>query len=392
MQKNKKLILIVIIVALFIKISLFLYASIFSPQAKFLPDSTDYLKTAQMLAAQGVFAIDNEGVLKYELLRTPGYPIFLSLLHYVMKIPLEGVIFCQLLLTLLVAWITYKSASGINLKTAFLSAAIVLYSLPITVSSLLILPDILYLFLLSLFMFVFIRYIENKKAKLVIWSAILIALATYVRPISYYLCYAVAIFIIYANRREKFLKAIFHALLFLIIAYSLLGAWQLRNYWHFNRYIFTSIQNDYKAFPAFKNYALNNVSFIKSVHPIFNYIHAAWHCFLSLTTRPGTLKYFHCDTLTAIGKVLGYFFVIFWWIGFLAGLTKLKQNIHYQFLLMIILYFVFVTIAVVARSSSERYLVPIIPLIAIISAGGWVKLKNTYIGQRDKNRRGININ
>lgn len=392
MLKNKKFILTVIIAALFLKVCLFLYESIFIPQAKFLPDSGDYLRTAQALASRGAFAQDNNGVLTYELLRTPGYPVFLSLLHYVMKIPLEGVIFLQLLLTLLVARLTYKTASRINSKTAFLSAAIVLYSLPITVSSLQILTDTLYLFLISLFMFVFIRYLENGKVKLVVLSAILIVFATYVRPISYYFGYAAAIFIIYANRRNKFLRVIFHVLIFLAIVYSLLGLWQLRNYWHFNRYIFTSIQNDYKALPIFKSYASDSGLFSKNVHPVFNYINAAWHCFLSLTTKPGSLKYFHCYALTAVGKVFGYSFVIFWWIGFLAGLTKLKNNIYYQFLLLIILYFVFVTIVIVAKSSSERYLVPVIPLIALISAAGWVRLRDIYIGYRDaRKRRNRNI-
>lgn len=378
MNKKNKYIWIIIIIALVIKFALFFYMVIFSPDGKFQPDSTDYLKTAGMIASRGVFALDNNGVLNFELYRTPGYPFFLSLFHFMLKIPLEGVIALQILLAIAVAFITYKAASIIDQRIALLSALIVLYSPPITIFSLQVLSDILNLFLLSLFMLAFIWYLQSRRINLIALSAILLALAVYVRPVSYYFCLAMAIFIVYANIRGKFWQGVFHALIFLIIAYGIIGIWLLRNYVHFHRYIFTNIQSDYKSFPVFDYYAKTDASLGKTVAPVFSYINAAWHCFLSLMTRPGSLKYFHNYTLTVIGKIFGYPFVVFWWIGFLVGFLKLKSSIYFQFILFMIAYFVFVTIAVVARSSGERYLVPVIPLIAIISAAGWIKLKDIY--------------
>jgi hypothetical protein len=96
-------------------------------------------------------------------------------------------------------------------------------------------------------------------------------------------------------------------------------------------------------------------------------------------TRPGTLKYLHCYPLAVAGKIFGYPFMVFWWIGFLVGLLKLKSNIFYQFIFLVIAYFVFLTIAVIASSCGERYLVPMVPLIAIISAAGWIRLKDRFI-------------
>lgn len=382
MNKKNKLIWIIIIIALVIKFALFSYMLIFAPDGKFQPDSTDYLKTAGVIASRGVFALDNNGVLQYESYRTPGYPFFLSLLHFMLKIPLEGVIFLQILLAIAVAFITYKAASIIDRKIALLSALIVLYSPPITIFSLQILGDILNLFLLSLFMLAFIRYLQTKRTNLIMLSVIPLALATYVRPVSYYFCLVMAIFIVYTNIRDKFWRGIFHALIFLIVVYGILGIWLLRNYIHFHRYIFTNIQSDYRSFPIFENYAKTDASLGKTVAPVLSYINAAWHCFLSLMTRPGSLKYFHNYTLTVIGKIFGYPFVVFWWIGFLAGLSKIKSSIYFQFILFMIAYFVFVTIAVVARSSGERYLLPIIPLISIVSAAGWIKLKDSYSKRR----------
>lgn len=173
MRKNTKLILIITIIAFCIKFSLFAYMLIFSPGAKFQPDSTDYINTGIMLVSQGVFAQDNSGTPVYELRRTPGYPLFLGILHGIMRIPFEGVIFLQLLLTMLAAFITYKTALEIDKRIAFLSGAIVLFDLPTAMFSLQILTEALFLLLISLFMFVFVRYLRNRKVKLVILSAIL---------------------------------------------------------------------------------------------------------------------------------------------------------------------------------------------------------------------------
>jgi len=379
MLKNKKFVLTIIIIALLIKASLFLFMLIFAPEGKFQPDSTDYLNTAEVLARQGAFALEHNGALQYELLRTPGYPFFLAGLHYFLKIPLGGIALLQLLLTVLAAFITYQAALIINEKTAWLSAIIVLYSPAITIFSLQILADTLYLTLISLFMWAFILWLKNRELKLIILSGILLAFATYVRPVSFYLGWAMAVFIVYAHIRNRFWQTILQTLVFLIVVYGLLAIWQWRNYLHFHQFIFTNIQNNYSGLPIFKNYALNSGSFSKAAGPFLNYANAAWHCFLSLMTRPGSLKYFHCSTLTAIGKIFGYSFVVFWWVGFLVGLTKLRASIYYQLLIWVIAYFVIITIAVVARSSGARYLVPAIPIIAIISAAGWIRLKEFFL-------------
>jgi 4-amino-4-deoxy-L-arabinose transferase-like glycosyltransferase len=371
-MKNKKLSLIIIIIALLIKFSLFTFASIHNPQAKFQSDSYGYLNTGMMLALHGAFAQDNNGVLKYELFRTPGYPLFLGLLHGILKIPLDGVILVQVLLTILAAFVTYKVAFEIDHKIAFLGAAIVLFSLPITIFSLMLLTESLYLLLISLFMLAFIHYLKNRETKLILLSAILLAAATYVRPISYYLGGALAAFIVYVNVPDKLKKAILHATLFLAVTYGLLGIWQLRNYIHFHQNTFASIiQENCKVSGIFHSYSTNKDPLTQGWPPIPYYVNVTWRCFLSLMTRPGSFKYLHFPILTIAGKVIGYPWVVFWMTGFLIGLTKIRRNIYYQFILCVILYFVFTTIGGEMWYSGERYRVPIMPFIAIISAAGW---------------------
>ncbi|MFH1191325.1 MAG: glycosyltransferase family 39 protein [Candidatus Omnitrophota bacterium] len=373
--KNNRVILYTIIFALFIKLFLFVFTITFYPPGKFQADSSDYINTGKMIVAQGAFAQNNNGALAFESRRTPGYPLFLGVLIGILKIPLVGIIFLQMLLTIATAFITYQAALEIDGKIAFLSGLIVLYSPITTINSLQILTETLYLFLLCVFMFLFIRYLKTKSVKLGICSAVLLALATYVRPVSYYLPVAVAIFIIFANIADRFWRAILHALIFLFIAYLLLGIWQVRNYQHFHQYIFTHFQNIISYHSPWHRYIKEYNPFNKGLATIPFYIDLIGRSFISLMTEPGSLKYFNCRALTIAGKIFGYAFVIFWWAGFLIGLTKIKKNIYYQFSFFIISYFILVTIATAGLSSSERYRAPIVPFIAIISAAGWIELR-----------------
>lgn len=374
-MKNSKSLLIVIAAAVLIKLFLFTFAAIHAPASKFISDSADYLKTATVLSSDGAFAVsDKDGRLKYEVFRTPGYPIFLAILHHLIKIPLTGVILLQVFLTILAALIVYKTALQIDYRIAILSAIIVLYDLPTSVFSLMLITETLYAFLISLFIFSFTCYLKKGSIKLAILPAFILAAATYVRPISYYLGGAIAIFIIYANIPKNFRKALIHALIFLVVVYSLLGAWQLRNYRCCRESSFAGVSSsNFKNFGLLKDYS-------GSEGPIFRrylvssprYINVAWRSFLSIMTRPGTLKYFDSRPLAIVGKILAYPWMVFWVIGFLVGILRAGRNIYYQFMLFIILYFVSVTILNISLLAGERFRVPIVSCIAIISASGWL--------------------
>ena len=96
---------------------------------------------------------------------------------------------------------------------------------------------------------------------------------------------------------------------------------------------------------------------------------------VSFMTRPGSLKYFGSPVLTAMGKVLAYPFMVFWMVGFIAGVVKTGRNITYQFLLLIIAYFLLGSAVVVTSAVGDRFRVPVVPCIAMISAYGWGRLR-----------------
>ena len=90
-------------------------------------------------------------------------------------------------------------------------------------------------------------------------------------------------------------------------------------------------------------------------------------------TRPGSLKYFGSPVLTAAGKVLAYPFMVFWMVGFIAGVIKIGRNTYYQFLLLIIVCFLLGSVAVVTSIMTDRFKIYVVPCIAMMAAYGWVR-------------------
>lgn len=380
MQKSKSLIWIIAF-ALAIKIFLLAFAVISAPQSMFQNDSHDYLQTAEVLASRGIFATqDQDGSYRYEIYRTPGYPLFLAFFHDLLKIPLWGILLLQVILTLLTAFIVYRTALVIDQRIAFLSAVIILYDLPVTFFSLIILAETLFLFFISLFLYGFVIYLKNGKIGLLISLAIILAAATYIRPISYYLGIAAAALIIYANTGKGIKKIIIHTLVFLAVVYSAIGAWHYRNYLHFKQPVFSSVSSsDLARFGIFRSYARDKQAQEKKEPPVVYYIKAGTQYLMFLMTSPGTLKDLKSPPLRIAGKISGYFWVALWMLGFIVGLIKIKYNIYYKAILLFIIYFAAISVAGVTFLVEERFRVPMMPFIAIISAYGWawlLKLKN----------------
>jgi hypothetical protein len=117
-------------------------------------------------------------------------------------------------------------------------------------------------------------------------------------------------------------------------------------------------------------YARLKDPFYLSMGPALYYINASARCFVNLMTRPGTLKYLGSYPLLVFGKILAYPWVVFWNIGVLAGLARVGRNVYLRAPALLLFYFVIITIAG-ASFNGERYRVPMVPFIAIISAAGW---------------------
>ena len=376
--KRKRYFFALIIAALSIKLGIFAYAAFYAPQLRMENDSPSYLKPAEMLARTGSFIGSGaDGVLKYDTWRTPGYPLFLAVFHYLLKLPLGGIIFLQVFLTVLAALFTYRAAIAIDPKLGLLSAVIVLFDLPITIFSLMILTEALFLFLIALFLLGFTFYLKEGRIKFIILSALTLAASAYVRPAAYYLGGVMAAFIVYANLRkqEKLSRGLIHALIFFTLVYGPLGLWQARNYLRTGDVAFSSIiQSNLLAgepIGLLHSYSRNHDPYTQGMAPAPYYANVTVRCFLSLMTRPGSLKYLGSQALTAAGKTFGYPWMVFWVIGLLAGIVRMRGNLYYQSMLVVILYFISASIINVMWLVCERLRIPMMPFIAIIAAYGW---------------------
>jgi len=355
-----------------LKFSLFFYTEQNAPDAKFQVDSQRYIVNAQMLARERTFAFGyNDGKPTLEFFRTPGYPFFLSLFLGLGHFSFSRIIFFQILLTLLTAYLTYKTAALYNSKIALLSATIILFDLSITVHSLMILSETLFLFLMAGLAYAFLRYLRDKSLFFLCLSALILAMATFVRPISFYLALPLGLLFFFSKENISLKKNLTHALIFLILVYGPLGMWQARNYHQTGRFFFSSITEWSKSHGLLHSYARREDPVSTGLPAWAYYPNVASRCLLSLLTRPASLKYFHSTELQAAGKIFDYLWIDFWLTGFLIGIWKGKKDVRYFALLGVAGYLIVASIVGGAWVVGSRFRVPLMPFIAILSAAGW---------------------
>ena len=314
---------------------------------------------------------------KYTALRDIHF--FLAVFHRWLKIPLAGIVFIQILLTLAAAFLTYKTAIRIDPRLGFLSALIVLYDPPVTIFSLIILTEAVFLFLMALFMYVFVRYLENSQKRTLVMCALVLVASVYVRPASYYLGIVPVFFVIWqATRRREWKKMVVHASLFAVIVSGITGLWHYRNYSLFGQNTFSSINNATVGMHGlYKSYSrrVEKGEIPGTENPVIYYSRLTTRSFLSLMTRPGSLKYFGpSKILKYSGKLFAYPWMIFWMIGFFVGLVRFKKDRRFLFLMVVILYFIGVTIVSITTQAYSRFRVPMVPFLAIVAAYGWVEV------------------
>jgi hypothetical protein len=373
---------VILAAAILFKLSVFAFGPMRIPESIYDSDSATYLQTGETMYSEAIFG-ERAGDLtfKFETLRTPGYPLFLALLHNSMRIPLLGVIILQILLTILAGLITYKIATEIDYRLGLFSMALTLLDPPVAVQSLRIMTEALYLPLFAWYLYLTVKYLKSGKFLLLALSAPVLIIATFVRPISYFLGLGVALFLIYANPRRSIKKTLIHISLFLIIIYSVLGAWQARNYLRAGTISFSSVGDG-----NFQRHSLaKNV--YKCATPVLQtagYIGEAGQSFVNLMTMPGSLKYYKSKAVGVAGKIVFYPWMAFWMLGFLVGCFNVRKNIYYRFLLWIMLYFSAVTVINISNAASERFRIPMLPCIAVVSAYGWSIIRDYVLRLRER--------
>jgi len=378
-MRNKR-VLILISAAILLKSFLFLFSVSNAPQLKIRPDTYSYLESGMSLISNGVFGtVSEDGSHTYQYYRSPGYPLFLGIFHGSLKIPLNGVIYLQIVLTLLSAMITFKAANKISPQLGTIALFIILFDPAITIYSLMLLTESLFLFLMSILMYTMIVYLQGRDKKHLLLSALTLAAATYVRPITFYLGGVLAVFIFVVSLRGDLKKSIIHGLIFVITVYSLLFFWQWRNYTHFQSYQFSNINNATVNLKGlYKSYGRNEDPVSQGLSPAAYYLNVGSRNFMSLMTRPASLKNFNSRNLKRAGKVFSYPWITFWLLGFILGTSKVGKNVSFHFLLIVICYLAGATVIGAMWGAGPRFRISMMPYIAVIATYGWKCLIRKY--------------
>ncbi|MEG3900534.1 glycosyltransferase family 39 protein [Microcoleus sp. B4-C5] len=151
--------------------------------AAYTPDTDSYLVTARKLIESGQFVYS----VQPEIFRTPGYPLLL--IPGILLDQQEIVaIFIQIMLSCFTIFLIYKIALAIWGESKIATFCALLYAVePVSILWLtLLMPETLFTALITLFIYLLIKYFTEKSWKQLLYAAITLAASIYVRPIGYY--------------------------------------------------------------------------------------------------------------------------------------------------------------------------------------------------------------
>jgi 4-amino-4-deoxy-L-arabinose transferase-like glycosyltransferase len=197
------------------------------PQRSLLTDSAGYLELADSIRLEGRFhASEHE-----ESLRTPGYPALIALVQAIFGEHVGFVILVQVLLTLLTAWLVFRSARALGGEHVGM-AAVWLYALSPNVIfwAATIMTETFFAFWLALAMALVIEGLVRGSRR---WSAVgglSLGMAVLTRPIGLYLVPLWAVGVLLAGwRMLKGHRRWANAASVLLAALLPVLAWQARN-------------------------------------------------------------------------------------------------------------------------------------------------------------------
>lgn len=346
-----------------------LYINQCGQDAIFLPDSASYVNLSDALIKNKAFAHgDQNGVLVPEIFRTPGYPVLLAILSGVFQFEFIQVIYFQIFVSILTAFIIYKTMNVVNPGLKHLCSLFVLFDFSITYNSMHIMTETLFTGALAGFLYFFVIYLNSGKTRDLLIAAFLSALCIYIRPIGYYLPYVVIACYFFSFYKKSSRRVIAHSVLFIIVVSFLLSLWHLRNYLQLGEWRFSSIGDvSYDGDGIIGSYKRLNVS---GVSP---WIFYPWN-FLNLIRRVlthTTLMTFPNAALTEIFKIITLSWIDLWKLGLVLGLALIRKNVYLRFFLVVIVYLTAAPVFAANLGAGERFRVPMYPCIALIAATGW---------------------
>jgi hypothetical protein len=198
-------------------------------------DTPTYLGPARQLLEHGrLDSVSLPG--QPEFLRTPGYPVFVAAVYRVFgENDNTAVLLVQVVLSGLTVLLAYLLAARMWSEPIGLLAAVLVALDPLQniSASALLTESVEALLLLAVAAIGFVAF-SHDRPRVRLWAllGLTIAVATLVRPVTYYLPLLVVglLLVRYARRRDRWLDLTKIVVAFLVPLVVLLGGWQLRNH------------------------------------------------------------------------------------------------------------------------------------------------------------------
>ncbi len=212
-----------------------------NPDRAIFTDSTQYLHLADSLRLAGQYS----GTDWEEKMRPPGYPLFLAAIQTVFPAQLGVVSLVQLLVTGGTAYLIYRCGKALGGKVAGLAGALVYALNPNALFwSLSILTETLFSFMLVLSLFLLIQAWQKRKLGFLAGSGLVLSFAVLIRPIGLLLLPLWVVFVIAIFHPIQLRRALLYGGIFLVSAYCLIFAWQVRNAMVKGQFFFSASANE----------------------------------------------------------------------------------------------------------------------------------------------------
>ncbi len=217
-------------------ITLYFFISATEPTRIFSPDSYTYINSAHAMLQTGRFAVSPGEPYQPQIMRTPGYPIFLAALFSIAGERYALIILIQIFFSLGTVYLTYHIAARVwNRKIGICAAILLSLDLASFISTHQILTETLFtsIFLLTLMVGMLCISQPHKLPYGCTFYSLLLALTTLIRPITYYgMVFSLFVFpIMWRRILECSYAKIFRLLCFLLLPWTLIiGGWHVRNY------------------------------------------------------------------------------------------------------------------------------------------------------------------
>lgn len=231
---------LLLIAAFLLRLLYFLFFYSQSPNGIWVPDSTEYWRLAENFLKHKIFSQETSEPFVPENVRTPLYPLFLSIFIW-LNTSEFFIILSQILISTLTCFYTYKlSLLYVKEKEACLIAlAIMALDIPSIIFSTIVLTETLFCLLLIISVYRFVKYFkETGRNKDLIISGGFLGLSMLCRPVSMFIpfIFIVLLLFYYRKRVAYFLKPAFILLFSIAIVIS---PWIYRNYKTFDRIFFS---------------------------------------------------------------------------------------------------------------------------------------------------------